>query len=74
MLIEKNDNPQIVNTPLYPRLMIHKKTETVILFTDRQRGIVVHTGNAMDVKLGEIYRWRSSDFIDYTGTITLSNN
>lgn len=58
----------------YPKLMINKTLNTIVLFTRSCEGTVVHVNGNSCHKLGFFATdWDMSEFNFYPGIITLSN-
>jgi len=59
---------------LYPKLMISKNTNTIVLFENDGNGVVVYVDDNCDVhKLGEFNdEWIMSSFLPWNGTILLT--
>ncbi len=71
MKVEVNEKEK--NEYKFPRLMQHKSSPLlIVLFTDQNKGTCLTKGNYY---IGEFYgAWLSSEFTDFTGSITLSND
>lgn len=74
------ENEQAKQEKKYPYLGISKhldKSRWVVLFTSKEKGVLVHNSNKSDSPyfLGyESSYWGEIDFIPFTGTIELSND
>ena len=57
----------------YPKLMKSKTDKRVVLFTERGEGVVVHEASGF-YKLGSfVSGWDMDCFVNYQGTVELSN-
>ena len=59
----------------YPKLMISKLNNTIILFSKKREGTVIKSGSdGLDITGVYGVDWYSENFKNYTGEITLSND
>lgn len=57
----------------FPKLMIHKKTGSITLFTDGYSGTVLD-GSDCGNNIGDHFNdFNKSNYVDYVGEVTLSN-
>lgn len=70
----KSEVKQVDKKPTkpYPKLMI-SDMGTIVLFTSKSRGISVKESKASELGVFSDC-WESSDFTDFEGTVTLSND
>ena len=59
----------------FPKLMKHKTNNRIVLFETITRGVEVRGSNNMESAIGfTSNRWDTSDYEDFNGSVTLSNN
>jgi hypothetical protein len=57
----------------FPKLMTSRHTGSVVLFTKKGVGTVVHTGTSNNV-MGDVSQdWDMSAFVDFNGSVCLEN-
>lgn len=67
-------NQEIKKEKSFPKLMQSKESGNVILFTEKEKGILVFEGDTY-YGLGHFSKsWNMDNFIDFEGNIILSNN
>lgn len=58
----------------YPCLMMHHKSEMIVLFVSPTEGTVVSLGKELRYFFGEVcIDWNISCFVPFTGSVTLRN-
>ena len=57
----------------FPKLMISESTGVIVLFKSPKIGTVVFSGTSKNVAGHYERNWLKDCFIDYTGSVTLSN-
>jgi len=66
------NNSGVISDKKYPKLMISTKTGQIILFSSEKVGITINDIVSYSAgKFGD--NWISENFVDFQGTVTLSN-
>ena len=72
----KIEGKEGVPKPHFPRLMKSKNWGTIVWMLDEDNGVLLHIPEAALLTIGRIgwtYPYSWEDFVDFDGTVTLSN-
>ena len=59
----------------FPKLMISSETNVIVLFSEKEKGIVLNGGKSHHCKIGDVGNYFcTDDFSNFYGTIEITSN
>ena len=74
MSVNSSTEYKTAKSKTFPKIMISKKTEIIVLFESNKKGVVIgNPKSGYPIGCHDEF-WKPDYFIDYDGPITLQNN